>query len=60
MSTPLRVLLIEDSDDAMFLFRATYPKSKKPDLPFIFVSGTLGEEAAVAAIKEGAQDYLSA
>ena len=28
------------------------------DLPFIFVSGTIGEETAVAALKEGAQDYL--
>ncbi|ANG65281.1 response regulator receiver protein [Marinobacterium aestuarii] len=29
-----------------------------PDIPFIFVSGTIGEERAVAAIKQGAQDYL--
>ncbi|MCP8686436.1 putative bifunctional diguanylate cyclase/phosphodiesterase [Marinobacterium sedimentorum] len=28
------------------------------DIPFIFVSGTIGEERAVAAIKQGAQDYL--
>jgi signal transduction histidine kinase len=28
------------------------------DIPFIIVSGTVGEEAAVAAIKEGADDYL--
>ena len=28
------------------------------DLPFIFVSGTLGEEAAVAAMRAGAQDYV--
>jgi signal transduction histidine kinase len=28
------------------------------DVPFIFVSGTIGEEAAVAALKEGAQDYV--
>jgi signal transduction histidine kinase len=33
-------------------------KEKNTDLPFIFVSGTLGEETAVAALKEGAQDYL--
>lgn len=30
----------------------------RPDLPFIFVSGTVGEETAVAALKNGAQDYL--
>lgn len=28
------------------------------DLPFIFVSGTIGEAAAVAAMKAGAQDYV--
>lgn len=28
------------------------------DIPFIFVSGTIGEETAVAALKQGAQDYL--
>jgi diguanylate cyclase (GGDEF)-like protein len=29
------------------------------DLPFIIVSGSIGEEAAVAAMKLGAQDYLA-
>ena len=28
------------------------------DIPFIIVSGTIGEETAVAAIKDGAADYL--
>jgi len=28
------------------------------DLPFIFVSGTIGEEVAVAAMRAGAQDYV--
>lgn len=28
------------------------------ETPFIFVSGTIGEETAVAALKEGAQNYL--
>lgn len=28
------------------------------EVPFIFVSGTMGEETAVAALKDGAQDYL--
>ena len=28
------------------------------DVPFIFVSGTIGEETAVAAMKAGAQDYV--
>ncbi|HVH87920.1 MAG TPA: PAS domain S-box protein, partial [Terriglobales bacterium] len=32
--------------------------SARPDLPFIFVSGTLGEEVAVEALKIGATDYV--
>jgi len=30
----------------------------RPDLPFIFVSGTLGEEVAIEALKIGATDYI--
>ncbi|WP_275096063.1 putative bifunctional diguanylate cyclase/phosphodiesterase [Sedimenticola hydrogenitrophicus] len=33
-------------------------RQKDPDVPFIFVSGTLGEESAVEAVKSGAQDYI--
>jgi len=29
-----------------------------PDLPFIFVSGTMGEELAIEALKQGATDYV--
>ncbi|SFP70215.1 PAS domain S-box-containing protein/diguanylate cyclase (GGDEF) domain-containing protein [Nitrosomonas cryotolerans] len=29
-----------------------------PDVPFIFISGTIGEEMAVEAMKRGAQDYV--
>src|SRR5713226_8110807 len=39
--------------DALRLVRST-----GSDAPFIFVSGTMGEDAAVAALKDGAQDYL--
>jgi two-component system cell cycle sensor histidine kinase/response regulator CckA len=39
--------------DALRLLR-----SKGCEKPFIFVSGTIGEEVAVAALREGAQDYL--
>jgi PAS domain S-box-containing protein len=31
---------------------------KRPELPFIFVSGTLGEEVAIEALKIGATDYV--
>jgi len=33
-------------------------KKKGLDLPFIIVSGTIGEELAVAAMRNGAQDYI--
>src|SRR6266853_461195 len=105
MGTPLRVLMIEDSeDDAVLLLRElrrggydvefervdlpgtlksaldtqvwdlvvsdfSMPhfsgtdalhllRAKGSDIPFIFVSGTMGEETAVAALQNGAQDYL--
>jgi two-component system, cell cycle sensor histidine kinase and response regulator CckA len=105
MGTPLRVLMIEDSeDDAALLVRElrrgnfdvqvervdessalesavqkqnwdliisdfSMPhflgtdalrllRSKGCEKPFIFVSGTIGEETAVAALRDGAQDYL--
>lgn len=39
--------------DALRIFRST-----GIDIPFILVSGTIGEEVAVAAMKAGASDYL--
>ncbi len=39
--------------DALRLLRST-----GAECPFIFVSGTIGEDTAVAALKEGAQDYV--
>jgi two-component system, cell cycle sensor histidine kinase and response regulator CckA len=33
-------------------------RARDPDLPFIFVSGTIGEDLAVAAMRAGAQDYV--
>ncbi len=33
-------------------------RQQDPHLPFIFVSGTLGEEAAVESLKRGATDYV--
>jgi len=36
----------------------TLLRAKGLEIPFIFVSGTIGEEAAVAALKQGAQDYV--
>ncbi len=105
MSTPIRVLMVEDSeDDALLIARELQRGGYAPDLmrvdsaeamraaldetkwdlvicdysmphfsgqaalellretgseaPFIFVSGTIGEDTAVAALKQGAQDYV--
>src|SRR3990172_1026448 len=33
-------------------------REKAPDTPFIFVSGTIGEEVAIDALKRGAVDYV--
>jgi two-component system, cell cycle sensor histidine kinase and response regulator CckA len=32
--------------------------SLKPQVPFIFVSGTIGEEAAIVSLRNGATDYV--
>jgi two-component system cell cycle sensor histidine kinase/response regulator CckA len=33
-------------------------RERRPDLPFIFLSGTIGEDNAVEALKHGATDYV--
>jgi signal transduction histidine kinase len=33
-------------------------REKLPDVPFIFVTGTLGEERAIETLKRGASDYV--
>lgn len=42
-----------DGMSALHLLREHYP-----DVPFIFVSGSLGEERAIEALKSGATDYV--
>jgi PAS domain S-box-containing protein len=42
-----------DGESALVIARSTAPA-----IPFIFVSGTLGEEVAVEALKRGATDYV--
>jgi two-component system, cell cycle sensor histidine kinase and response regulator CckA len=105
MTSQLRILIVEDSEDDLFLLLRelrrgdytleyvrvetaiemqaaldrqawdiviadyTLPRFSAPaalellqqqhqDLPFIIVSGTIGEDAAVAAMRAGAHDYL--
>jgi PAS domain S-box-containing protein len=42
-----------DTIEAFLLARRT-----RPEVPFIFLSGTIGEEAAIEALKMGASDYV--
>ena len=35
-----------------------HARERCPDIPFIFVSGTLGEETAIESLKAGATDYV--
>lgn len=35
-----------------------YVREKFPQIPFVFVTGSLGEEAAIETIKDGATDYV--
>jgi diguanylate cyclase (GGDEF)-like protein len=50
------------SDHTMPNFRGTDAlarvRERDQDTPFIFVSGTMGEDAAVEAMRSGAQDYI--
>lgn len=36
----------------------TIARERRPELPFVFVSGTIGEEVAIERLKEGATDYV--
>ena len=36
----------------------TLARTKRPETPFLFVSGTIGEDAAIEALKHGATDYV--
>ena len=42
-----------DGQEALSLCRREYP-----DVPFIFISGTIGEEKAVELMKQGATDFV--
>jgi PAS domain S-box-containing protein len=36
----------------------TIARDKRPEVPFLFVSGTIGEDRAVESLKTGARDYV--
>jgi two-component system, cell cycle sensor histidine kinase and response regulator CckA len=53
-------LVISDYNLPMFdgLTAVQLLRQRDPDLPFILVSGTLGEETAIESLKAGATDYV--
>ena len=53
-------IVISDYTMPRFSARAALAivREREPDLPFIIVSGTIGEATAVEAMKAGAHDYL--
>src|SRR5262245_24404293 len=36
----------------------TLARERAPDIPFIFLSGSIGEERAISAVRAGAYDYV--
>ena len=54
-------LVLSDHSMPQFSGRAALEvlRGRDPDMPFIFVSGTIGEDAAVESMRVGAQDYLN-
>jgi len=53
-------LIISDFSLPRFSGREALKIAREPDtdIPFIFVSGTIGEDAAIEAMKAGANDYV--
>jgi PleD family two-component response regulator len=52
------ILLVEDSAADAKLVIAAVRRAGYIDIPFIIVSGTIGAEAAVEAMRAGAGDYV--
>jgi PAS domain S-box-containing protein len=54
------VVILSDSSMPRFdgMQALAIARKSHPDIPFIFVSGTLGEEYAIRALKNGAADYV--
>jgi diguanylate cyclase (GGDEF)-like protein len=53
-------LIISDFSMPQFdgMWALALARELAPDVPFIFVSGTIGEEYAIGALKNGATDYV--
>jgi PAS domain S-box-containing protein len=60
LNAPLPDLILSDHGLPAFdgFTALALAKEKAPDIPFIFVTGSLGEETAVRTLKTGATDYV--
>lgn len=57
---PGRDLILSDNAIPQFSGKEALvlARNLRPDLPFIFLSGSIGEDAAIEALKTGATDYI--
>ncbi len=53
-------LILSDFSMPQFdgMFALQIAREARPEVPFVFVSGTIGEEYAIRALKDGATDYV--
>lgn len=58
VNTPDIILLDYALPDFDGFTALTMAQAKHPDIPFIFVTGTLGEEVVIEMLKSGATDYV--
>src|SRR5919106_4147359 len=69
VTSVLHVLHLEDNPDDAELIEArlaaegiacamALARERRPEVPFIFISGTIGEEPAIEALKQGVTDYV--
>lgn len=59
VASPLDLILADynlPGFDGMIAFRIA--RDLAPEIPFMFVSGSIGEERAIEALREGAADYI--
>jgi DNA-binding NtrC family response regulator len=52
------VILSDYTMPGLMAHGAGLAREKRPEIPFLFVSGTIGEDSAIEALKNGRHDYV--